>query len=106
MKKGYRTLGGWTSDIDTAWKPLTRVRIFDRLARAAQEGVFFAVDRKLNEQYFAKQSVESLIRLLVASDVLLDSEVSFSEKNTKTTLLGRKLYLAIKTQDNPTISLI
>lgn len=105
-EKGYRTWGGWTSDVDTAWRPLTRVRIFDRLARAAQEGIFFAVDRKLDVQYFAKQSVESLIRLLIASDVLLDGEVSFSEKNTKTTLLGGTLYLAVKTQDNPTISLI
>jgi len=105
-EQGYRTWGGETSHIDTIWQDLARVRIFDRLSQACQKGVLFAIDKKANELYHAKRSVEELLRSLVGAKVLLGFELSFSEKNTLANITAGKFYIDVKLQNNPIVKLL
>ncbi|AQW85492.1 phage tail sheath protein FI [Campylobacter pinnipediorum subsp. caledonicus] len=102
-EQGFRAWGGETSDIDTIWQDLARVRIFDRISEAAQKGVLFAIDRKASELYHAKRSVEELLRSLVGAKVLLGFELSWSEKNTDATVSAGKFYLDVRMQNNPIV---
>lgn len=102
-EQGFRTWGGETSDADSIWQDLARVRIFDRISEACQKGVFFAIDRKADELYFAKQSVEELLRGLKGAKVLLGYELSWSAKNTKATITAGKFYLDVRMQNNPIV---
>lgn len=100
---GFRTWGGETSDQDSIWQDLARSRIFDRISEAAQKGVLFAIDRKADQLYHAKRSVEELLRQLVGAKVLLGYELSWSEKNTDATVTAGKFYLDIRMQNNPIV---
>lgn len=100
---GYRSWGGETSDIDSIWQDLARVRIFDRVSLACQDGVFFAIDRKADQLYHAKRSVEELLRALVGAKVLLGFEISWSEQNTLANITAGKFYLDIRMQNNPIV---
>lgn len=102
-EEGFRTWGGETSDQDTIWQDLARVRIFDRLSQACQKGVFFAIDKKASELYHAKRSVEELLRSLVGAKVLLGFELNFSEKNTLANITAGKFYLDVRMQNNPIV---
>ncbi|MGH1600831.1 phage tail sheath family protein [Campylobacter majalis] len=102
-EQGFRTWGGETSDQDTIWQDLARVRIFDRISEAAQRGVLFAIDRKASELYHAKRSVSELLRGLVGAKVLLGYELSWSEKNTDATVTAGKFYLDVRMQNNPIV---
>ncbi|WP_096024601.1 phage tail sheath family protein [Campylobacter lanienae] len=100
---GYRSWGGETSDIDSIWQDLARVRIFDRISKACQDGVFYAIDRKADQLYHAKRSVEELLRALVGAKVLLGFEISWSEQNTLANITAGKFYLDIRMQNNPIV---
>lgn len=102
-EQGFRAWGGETSDADTIWQDLARVRVFDRISQACQKGVFFAIDKKADELYFAKQSVEELLRGLKGAKVLLGYELGWSEKNTKATITAGKFYLDVRMQNNPIV---
>lgn len=101
--QGWRSWGGETSDQDTIWQDLARVRIFDRLSEACQKGVFFAIDKKADQLYYAKRSVEELLRALVGAKVLLGFEVTWSEKNTDANITAGKFYLDVRMQNNPIV---
>lgn len=102
-ESGFRAWGGETSDQDTIWQDLARVRIFDRISQACQKGVLFAIDRKASELYHAKRSVSELLRQLVGAKVLLGYELSWSAKNTDATITAGKFYLDIRMQNNPIV---
>jgi len=105
-EQGWRLWGEETTDVDTIWQSLTRVRIFDRISRACQDGVLFAVDRKASELYHARRTVEECLRGLVGAKVLLGYNVNWSEKNTDATVTAGKFYLDVAMQDNPTVKLL
>lgn len=100
---GFRSWGGETTDTDSIWQDLARVRIFDRISKACQDGVFFAIDKKASELYHAKRSVEELLRALVGAKVLLGFELSWSEKNTLANITAGKFYLDVRMQNNPIV---
>ena len=102
-ESGFRAWGGETSDQDTIWQDLARVRIFDRISQACQKGVLFAIDRKASELYHAKRSVSELLRQLVGAKVLLGYELSWSAKNTDATITAGKFYLDVRMQNNPVV---
>lgn len=102
-ESGFRAWGGETSDQDTIWQDLARVRIFDRISQACQKGVLFAIDRKASELYHAKRSVSELLRQLVGAKVLLGYELSWSAKNTDATITAGKFYLDVRIQNNPIV---
>ena len=102
-ESGFRTWGGETSDQDTIWKDLARVRVFDRISQACQKGVLFAIDKKADQLYHAKRSVSELLRGLVGAKVLLGYELSWSEKNTLANITDGKFYLDIRMQNNPVV---
>ena len=102
-ESGFRAWGGETSDQDTIWQDLARVRIFDRISQACQKGVLFAIDRKASELYHAKRSVSELLRQLVGAKVLLGYELSWSTKNTDATITAGKFYLDVRMQNNPIV---
>ena len=102
-ESGFRAWGGETSDQDTIWQDLARVRIFDRISQACQKGVLFAIDRKASELYHAKRSVSELLRQLVGAKVLLGYELSWSAKNTDATITAGKFYLNVRMQNNPIV---
>ena len=102
-ESGFRAWGGETSDQDTIWQDLARVRIFDRISQACQKGVLFAIDRKASELYHAKRSVSELLRQLVGAKVLLGYELSWSAKNTDAAITAGKFYLDVRMQNNPIV---
>ncbi|WP_459903548.1 phage tail sheath family protein [Campylobacter concisus] len=102
-ESGFRAWGGETSDQDTIWQDLARVRIFDRISQACQKGVLFAIDRKASELYHAKRSVSELLRQLVGAKVLLGYELSWSAKNTDATITAGKFYLDVRMQNTPIV---
>ena len=102
-ESGFRAWGGETSDQDTIWKDLARVRIFDRISQACQKGVLFAIDKKADQLYHAKRSVSELLRGLVGAKVLLGYELSWSEKNTLANITDGKFYLDVRMQNNPIV---
>ena len=102
-ESGFRAWGGETSDQDTIWKDLARVRVFDRISQACQKGVLFAIDKKADQLYHAKRSVSELLRGLVGAKVLLGYELSWSEKNTLANITDGKFYLDIRMQNTPIV---
>ena len=102
-ESGFRAWGGETSDQDTIWKDLARVRIFDRISQACQKGVLFAIDKKADQLYHAKRSVSELLRGLVGAKVLLGYELSWSEKNTLANITDGKFYLDVRMQNTPIV---
>ena len=102
-ENGFRAWGGETSDQDTIWKDLARVRVFDRISQACQKGVLFAIDKKADQLYHAKRSVSELLRGLVGAKVLLGYELSWSEKNTLANITDGKFYLDVRMQNNPVV---
>jgi len=102
-ESGFRAWGGETSDQDTIWKDLARVRVFDRISQACQKGVLFAIDKKADQLYHAKRSVSELLRGLVGAKVLLGYELSWSEKNTLANITDGKFYLDARMQNTPIV---
>ena len=102
-ESGFRAWGGETSDQDTIWKDLARVRVFDRISQACQKGVLFAIDKKADQHYHAKRSVSELLRGLVGAKVLLGYELSWSEKNTLANITDGKFYLDVRMQNTPIV---
>ncbi len=100
---GFRAWGGETSDQDSIWQDLARVRVFDRISEACQKGVFFAIDKRADQLYHAKRSVEELLRGFVGAKVLLGFEVSWSERNTQANITAGKFYLDVRLQNNPIV---
>ncbi|HHW4151162.1 TPA: phage tail sheath family protein [Campylobacter coli] len=107
LSEGYRSWGGETSDEDTIWQDLARVRTFDRIAQAAQKAAFKAIDKKASELYFIKISVEELLRDLKGAKVLIGYEVSWDEeRNTDANVSAGKFYLNVKMMNNPIVKQI
>ncbi|ECO6112932.1 phage tail sheath family protein, partial [Campylobacter jejuni] len=107
LAEGYRTWGGETSDEDTIWQDLARVRTFDRIALAGQKAAFKAIDKKASQLYFIKISIEELLRDLKGAKVLIGYEVSWDEeRNTDANVSAGKFYLNIKMMNNPIVKQI
>lgn len=102
-QEGFRAWGGETSDQDSIWQDLARVRVFDRISEACQKGVFFAIDKRADQLYHAKRSVEELLRGLVGAWVLLGFECFWSAKNTIANITAGKFYLDVRIQNNPIV---
>ena len=106
-ESGFRAWGGETTDIDSIWTDLARVRVFDRISEACQQGVLYAVDKKASELFFAKYSVEQLLQNLTGSKVLIGYNVYWDDKkNTAATVTAGKFYLRIEMQNNPIVKVI
>lgn len=104
LYEGYRTWGGDTSDEDTIWQDLARVRTFDRVALAGQKASFKAIDKKASELYFIKLSVEEMLRNLKGAKVLVGYEVEWDEeRNTPSNISAGKFYLQVKMMNNPIV---
>jgi len=102
--KGFRAWGGETTDIDSIWQNLTRVRIFDRVCNAALDGLFWAIDRRADILKSAKDSVEQMMLALKGSDVLLGFNVYWDpDKNTKANITAGKFYMVAEMQDMPIV---
>lgn len=101
---GWRTYGFETTDIDTIWQPLNRVRTFYRMLRAMIEASRYARDRKADELLYVKKAIEEFMRGLKGAGVALGFKAYFdSKKNTKTTVSNGQFYLTVEFQDMPTI---
>ncbi|MDR0580195.1 MAG: phage tail sheath subtilisin-like domain-containing protein [Campylobacteraceae bacterium] len=106
-ESGFRAWGGETTDQDSIWTDLARVRVFDRISEACQQGVLYAVDKKASELFFAKYSVEQLLQNLTGSKVLIGYNVYWDDKkNTQATVTAGKFYLRIEMQNNPIVKVI
>ena len=102
--KGYRLWGFETTDPDSIWQSLERVRVFDRIGEALLDGVFWAIDKRADILVHAKDSVEGLLRALKGSNVLVGYDVFWHpEKNTKENLTAGKFYLVAEMQNMPTV---
>jgi phage tail sheath protein FI len=101
---GFRFWGGETTDIDAIWTDLARVRTFDRIAKAALDGLFWAIDRRADQLKSVKDSVEQLLLALKGSKVVLGFEVWWDEElNTKANITAGKFYLIAQFQDMPKV---
>jgi len=101
---GWRTYGFETTDIDTIWQPLNRVRTFYRMLRAMIEASRYARDRKADELLYVKKAIEEFMRGLKGAGVALGFKAYFdTTKNTKTTVTNGQFYLTVEFQDMPTI---
>ncbi|EAW0606836.1 phage tail sheath family protein [Campylobacter lari] len=104
LYEGFRTWGGESSDEDTIWQDLARVRTFDRIAIAAQKASFKAIDKKASELYFVKISVEEMLRNLKGAKVLIGYDVEWDdEQNTPSNVSAGKFYLKVKIMNNPIV---
>ena len=102
--KGFRLWGFETTDPDSIWQSLERVRVFDRIGEAVQEGVFWAIDRGADVLIHAKDSVDGLLLSLKGANVLVGYDVYWHpEKNTKEALTAGKFYLVAEMQNMPTV---
>lgn len=101
---GWRSYGFETTDIDTIWQPLNRVRTFYRMLRAMIEASRYARDRKADELLYVKKAIEEFMRGLKGAGVALGFKAYFdTTKNTKTTVSNGQFYLTVEFQDMPTI---
>jgi hypothetical protein len=102
--KGLRLWGFGTTDIDSVWQSLERVRVFDRVAEAVMEGVFWAIDRRADTLLYAKDSVDGLLLSLKGANVLVGYDIYWHPtKNTKEALTDGKFYLVVEMQNMPTV---
>lgn len=106
--QGFRTWGGETSDIDPIWQDHTRVRVFDRIATAALDGLFWAIDRRATDVLKSvKDSVEGLLLGLKGAGVMLGYSVFWdTELNTKVNITAGKFYLKALMQNSPIVKRI
>ncbi len=101
---GFRIWGNNTTSMDSIWRDFTRVRVFDRIAEAALEGLFWAIDRRADELKAAKDSVEQMLLSLKGAKVLVDYEVSWNDElNTPANITAGKFYLDVKTMNTPIV---
>ncbi|WP_300764351.1 phage tail sheath subtilisin-like domain-containing protein [Helicobacter sp. UBA3407] len=101
---GFRVWGNHTTSIDSVWEDFTRVRVFDRIAEAALEGLFWAIDRRADELKAAKDSVEQMLLALKGAKVLVDYEVSWNEElNTAANITAGKFYLDVQLMNTPIV---
>lgn len=101
---GFRVWGNHTTSIDSVWEDFTRVRVFDRIAEAALEGLFWAIDRRADELKAAKDSVEQMLLALKGARVLVDYAVSWDEeRNTPANITAGKFYLKVDTMNTPIV---
>lgn len=101
---GFRVWGNHTTSIDSVWEDFTRVRVFDRIAEAALEGLFWAIDRRADELKAAKDSVEQMLLALKGARVLMDYAVSWDEeRNTPANITAGKFYLKVDTMNTPIV---
>lgn len=76
----------------------------DRIAEAALEGLFWAIDRRADELKAAKDSVEQMLLALKGAKVLVDYEVSWNEElNTAANITAGKFYLDVQLMNTPIV---
>lgn len=101
---GFRVWGNHTTSIDPIWEDVTRVRVFDYLAKAAIKAIFFAIDARADNLKAAKDSVEQMLLALKGSRVLVDYEVRWDEeKNTLANITAGKFFLTIDVMNTPIV---
>lgn len=104
---GFRVWGNNTTSIDSIWQDFTRVRVFDRVALATLEGIFWAIDRKADVLKSAKDSIEQMLLGLKGAKVLVGYEVSWdSELNTPSNITAGKFYLKVSMMNTPIVKRI
>lgn len=104
---GFRVWGNNTASIDSIWQDFTKVRVFDRVALATLEGIFWAIDRKADVLKSAKDSIEQMLLGLKGAKVLVGYEVSWdSELNTPSNITAGKFYLKVSMMNTPIVKRI
>lgn len=80
------------------------MRIFDRIAEAALDGLFWAIDRRADALKSAKDSVEQMLLILKGTRVAIGYDVFWDmEMNTKANITAGKFYLRAQMQNSPIV---
>jgi len=105
--KGFRSWGYATTTVDAIWQDARRTRIFDLASQAVLDGVFFAIDKGINELRSAKKSLRAFMADLVGSQVMLGYDVKLDEaRTTATSITAGEFYFVIDAQEMPSPKLI
>ena len=106
--KGFRTWEYSTCSADAIWQDARRVRIFDKISEAVLEGIFFAIDKGMDELKAAKKSLRAFVSDLVGAGVILGSDdVQLDLARTTTTAITKgEFYFIINLQEMPSPRLI
>lgn len=106
--KGFRLWEYSTTAQDQIWQDARRVRIFDKISEATLDGIFFAIDKGLNELREAKKSLRYFMEDLVGAGVLLgaDDIVLDTDLTTATALTKGEFYFRVDLQEMPAPKLI
>jgi phage tail sheath protein FI len=105
--KGFRTWEYSTTSADPIWQDARRVRIFDLASEAVIDGIFFAVDKDLNELNAAKDSLRGFMNGLVGDDVMIGFNVELDlERTTKERITAGEFYFIVDAQEMPSPKLI
>jgi len=105
--KGFRTWEYGTCDVDAVWQDARRVRIFDKLAETVRDGIFFAIDKGINELTRAKKSIREFMADMSGAGVILGFEVMIDEKRTTATAITNgEFYFIVDAQEMPSPRLI
>jgi len=106
--KGFRLWEYSTTSADQIWQDARRVRIFDKISEAALDGIFFAIDKGINELRQAQKSLRAQVSDLVGAGVILgaDDVVIDETLTTETALTNGEFYFRINLQEMPSPKLI
>lgn len=101
---GWRTYGFETTDIDSIWQSLDRVRTFHKLLAAITKSSKFARDREASILLEVRETIIEFMNELKGNDVVIGFNVYFdTEKNTKATVTAGKFYLTVELGDMPSV---
>ena len=106
--KGFRLWEYSTTSADAIWQDARRVRIFDKIAEATLDGIFFAIDKGISELREAKKSLRYFSDDLVGAGIILgadDVELD-TTLTTPTALTKGEFYFRINVQEMPSPKLI
>lgn len=105
--KGFRTWEYSTTSADPIWQDARRVRITDLCIEAVIDGIFYAIDKDLNELNSAKDSMRGFMNGLVGDDVMVGFSVALDlERTTKERITAGEFYFIIDYQEMPNPKLI
>ena len=105
--KGFRTWGYSTTSADAIFQDARRMRIFDLAQEAVIDGIFFAIDKGINELKSAKKSLRAFMSDLVGAEVMLGFSIALDEeRTTNAAITNGKFYFVIDAQEMPSPKLI
>ncbi|WP_324171978.1 hypothetical protein [Sulfurimonas sp.] len=105
--RGFRTWEYSTTSVDPIWQDARRVRITDLAIEAVLNGIFYAIDKGMNELNSAKDSMRGFMNSLVGDDVMIGFSVELDlERTTKERITAGEFYFIIDNQEMPSPKLI